>query len=75
VVDTAALAALIYGVSDAETAGWTSSQTLASLVGAGVLAAMFAAVEACAASPLAPLWVLARWVRCCECWRCLACLR
>ena len=60
VVGTGALVALIYGVSGAETAGWASHQTLGSLIGAGLLAATFVAVEARAAAPLAPPWVLAR---------------
>ncbi|MHB8691316.1 MAG: MFS transporter [Solirubrobacteraceae bacterium] len=51
-VATASLAALVYGLSQASTAGWTSTQTLA--LGLGGLAGLglFAALEARTANPL-----------------------
>ncbi len=60
VAGTAALTVLIYGISGAETAGWDSPRTLTSLAGSVMLGATFVAIEARAAAPLAPLWVLAR---------------
>lgn len=57
---TAALVALIYGISEAEAAGWASAQTLVSLALATALGAAFVAIEARSPAPLAPLWVLAK---------------
>lgn len=57
---TAALLALIYGISEAEAAGWASVQTIASLVLAAGLATAFVAIEGRSPAPLAPLWVLTK---------------
>lgn len=59
-IGTAALLALIYGISEAEAAGWISAQTLASLALALALGAAFLAVEGRSAAPLAALWVLGK---------------
>ena len=52
---TAALVALVYAVVEAPEAGWASDQTLGLLVLSGGLIAVFAAIEARSAAPLAPL--------------------
>lgn len=57
---TAALLALIYGISLAESAGWASAQTFISLASAAALGAAFVTIEGRAAAPLAPLWVLGK---------------
>jgi EmrB/QacA subfamily drug resistance transporter len=51
---TAGLAALVYGLVEAEGAGWTSGRTLSAFAAAGVLLAMFVAVERRASAPLVP---------------------
>jgi EmrB/QacA subfamily drug resistance transporter len=52
---TAALVALVYAVVEAPEAGWTSDQTLGLLALSAGLIAVFAAIEARSAAPLAPL--------------------
>jgi EmrB/QacA subfamily drug resistance transporter len=54
---TAALVALVYAVVQAPTAGWGDVQTLGLLALAGVLIAVFVAIESRSAAPLAPLHV------------------
>jgi EmrB/QacA subfamily drug resistance transporter len=54
---TAALVALVYAVVEAPNAGWASGQTLGLLAASAVLIAVFVAIEARSASPLAPLRV------------------
>ena len=56
---SAGLFALVYGFSQAETAGWTSSVTLGALAAAVVLLAVFIVLQAKVASPLLPLRILA----------------
>jgi EmrB/QacA subfamily drug resistance transporter len=52
---TAALVALVYAVVEAPEAGWASGQTLGLLALSAGLIAVFAAIEARSAAPLAPL--------------------
>lgn len=52
---TAGLALLVYGISEAPSAGWASGQTVGVLVGALVLLAGFVAWEARVEAPLMPL--------------------
>jgi EmrB/QacA subfamily drug resistance transporter len=52
---TAALVALVYAVVEAPDAGWASVQTLGLLASSAVLIALFVAIEARSAAPLAPL--------------------
>jgi EmrB/QacA subfamily drug resistance transporter len=54
---TAALVALVYAVVEAPKQGWGSGQTLGLLALAGVLIALFVAVEARSDAPLVPLRV------------------
>src|SRR4051794_23526468 len=54
---TAALVALVYAVVEAPTEGWTDGQTLGLLAISAVLFALFVAIEARSAAPLAPLRV------------------
>ena len=54
---TAALVALVYAVVEAPKAGWASGQTLGLLAASTVLSALFVAIEARSAAPLAPLRV------------------
>ncbi len=54
---TAALVALVYAVVEAPEAGWASGQTLGLLALAATLLALFVAIEARSAAPLAPLRV------------------
>jgi EmrB/QacA subfamily drug resistance transporter len=54
---TAALVALVYAVVEAPKAGWTDGQTVGLLGLAGALLALFVAIEARSAAPLAPLRV------------------
>jgi EmrB/QacA subfamily drug resistance transporter len=54
---TAALVALVYAVVEAPEAGWASGQTLGLLAISAVLIALFVAIEARSAAPLAPLRV------------------
>jgi predicted MFS family arabinose efflux permease len=54
---TAALVALVYAVVEAPDAGWASGQTLGLLAIAAALTALFVAIEARTAAPLAPLRV------------------
>jgi len=55
----AGLVAVVYGFSEADTAGWSSPVTVGLLVAGAVLLAVFLAVERTAANPLLPLRVLA----------------
>jgi predicted MFS family arabinose efflux permease len=52
---TAALVALVYAVVEAPEAGWADAQTLGLLAISASLIALFAAIEARSAAPLAPL--------------------
>jgi EmrB/QacA subfamily drug resistance transporter len=54
---TAALVALVYAVVEAPEAGWADRQTLGLLAISAVLIALFVAIEARSAAPLAPLRV------------------
>jgi EmrB/QacA subfamily drug resistance transporter len=54
---TAALVALVYAVVEAPETGWADGQTLGLLALAGSLIAVFVAIEARSAAPLAPLGV------------------
>jgi EmrB/QacA subfamily drug resistance transporter len=54
---TAALVALVYAVVEAPEQGWADGQTLGLLVIAAALIALFVAIEARSAAPLAPLRV------------------
>jgi EmrB/QacA subfamily drug resistance transporter len=54
---TAALVALVYAVVEAPTEGWAAGQTLGLLALSGALIALFVAIEARSAAPLAPLRV------------------
>jgi len=55
---TLGLFALVYGVSHAETASWSNSTTIGSLVAAAVLLASFVLVELRVSSPVLPLRVI-----------------
>jgi EmrB/QacA subfamily drug resistance transporter len=55
---TAALSLLVYGIVDADRAGWRSAQTLVIAAVVVVLLAAFAVVERRSSSPLLPLHVL-----------------
>jgi len=57
---TASLVLAVYGVVEAETAGWLSAATLGRLAGAVVLFVLFVAIEARAQAPLAPLSLFKR---------------
>lgn len=54
-----ALGALVYGFARAGTDGWGDPITIASLIGAGVLGAVFLAVESRVDQPLLPLRLIA----------------
>jgi EmrB/QacA subfamily drug resistance transporter len=54
---TAALVALVYAVVEAPDTGWADVQTLGLLAASAALIALFAAIEARSAAPLAPLRV------------------
>ncbi|WP_280418825.1 MFS transporter [Nocardia carnea] len=58
VVVTAALFAIVYGFSHAESEGWTDSVTLAFLVGGAALLALFVWLEMRVAHPLLPLRIV-----------------
>jgi len=58
VLASAGLLAVVYGLSQAEQRGWTSTFVLALLVGGVALLGLFVAVEARVAHPLLPLRVL-----------------
>lgn len=58
VLASAGLAALVFGLNRAETGGWGAGLTIASLVTAVVLLAVFVAVENRAAAPLLPMRVI-----------------
>jgi EmrB/QacA subfamily drug resistance transporter len=51
---TLGLSALVFGLLDAESAGWGSTQTILTLVGAVVMFAAFVAVERRSPAPLVP---------------------
>jgi MFS family permease len=57
---TAALLAVVYGLTNAGTTSWTDPVTLGSLAGGAVLLLAFVAVEHRAAEPLVPLRILTR---------------
>lgn len=57
---TAAILALVYGVSEANDAGWLSLQTIALILVGFLLAGLFVWVEARSPMPLAPLGILRR---------------
>lgn len=57
---TASLVLAVYGVVQAETAGWLSAATLGRLAGAFALFVLFIAIEARAQAPLAPLSLFRR---------------
>ena len=52
---TASLVLLVYAVSEAPEVGWTSAQTIGSLVASVALIAAFVRIEAHSAAPLVPL--------------------
>jgi EmrB/QacA subfamily drug resistance transporter len=58
VLATGALALAVFGIVDANNAGWGSTQTVLVLAGAGVLVAAFAATQAVVRQPLVPLSIL-----------------
>src|SRR5207253_8212001 len=58
VLACAGLFAIVFGLSDAETAGWTAALTLGSLVGRVVLLAGFIVAERRVRQPLLPLRVI-----------------
>jgi hypothetical protein len=60
VLVTAGLLALVYGVSNASTAGWGDSETLLALAGSALLLAAFVAVEHVRHQPLVPLEIFRR---------------
>jgi EmrB/QacA subfamily drug resistance transporter len=51
---TLSLSALVFGLLDAESAGWGSAQTIATLVASAVLLAAFVAIERRSRAPLVP---------------------
>lgn len=55
-LSAASLGTLVYGLSRAGVAGWTSASTLAPLAAAALLLPAFVAWEARADSPIMPLW-------------------
>ena len=57
---TAALMLAVYGIVNADSADWTSAQTLGLLAAAVCLLAVFVAIEARVDSPLMPLGLLTR---------------
>jgi MFS family permease len=60
---TAGLLALVYGVSNAASAGWGDALTLAALAGSVVALAAFVAVERSRSAPLVPLGIFGRtWI-------------
>lgn len=67
IVISAALLALILGVGQAETAGWTAPSTLALLGAAMTGIAVFAVIERKAPAPLLPLSVVAHRARAAAC--------
>ncbi len=58
VLATAALALAVFGIVDANNAGWSSTQTVLVLSGAAVLVGAFVASQAVVRHPLVPLAVL-----------------
>jgi EmrB/QacA subfamily drug resistance transporter len=54
----AGLVAVVYGLAEADTAGWGAPVTLALLIAGVVLLAAFVLVEQRVAHPLLPLWVI-----------------
>jgi hypothetical protein len=53
------LAALVYGLGEAASVGWSSTQVIVSLITGGVLLALFVVVQARVSNPLLPLRILA----------------
>lgn len=60
---TAGVSSLVYGLSNAETVGWTAATTIASLVGAVALLVLFVVIERRSAAPLVPLRIFANRAR------------
>jgi MFS family permease len=60
VLVTAGLLALVYGVSNASSAGWGDGETLLALAGSALLLAAFVAVEHIRSQPLVPLGIFRR---------------
>ena len=58
VLEVAGLVAVVYGLSEAATAGWGAPETIALLVGGVVLLAAFVLVEMRVAHPLLPLRIV-----------------
>ncbi|MGH6655385.1 MAG: MFS transporter [Actinocrinis sp.] len=56
---TAGMLALVYGLSNTATHGWTSPSTLGPLAAAAVLLTAFVLVETRSPAPMIPLWILA----------------
>ncbi|HET8975221.1 MAG TPA: MFS transporter, partial [Solirubrobacterales bacterium] len=54
---TAALSVLVYGIVDAEQAGWGSAQTIGLLGGSAVLFGLFYAIERRSTAPLVPFGI------------------
>ncbi|WP_171168732.1 DHA2 family efflux MFS transporter permease subunit [Streptomyces sp. I05A-00742] len=54
---TAGLALLVYGLVDAQNAGWSSGQTIGCLAGGVLLLIVFVAIQARTRSPLMPLTI------------------
>jgi MFS family permease len=57
---TTGLLALVYGVSNASSAGWANRETLLALAGSGLLLTAFVAVEHVRREPLVPLGIFGR---------------
>jgi len=55
---SAGLFALVFGFSHAETAGWSSSVTIGSLIASAVLLAVFVVIQQRSANPLLPLRII-----------------
>jgi EmrB/QacA subfamily drug resistance transporter len=58
IVSTVALVMLVYGFSEASSAGWTARVTLALLVGGGLLLAAFVVIELRSSHPLLPMRIV-----------------
>jgi MFS family permease len=57
---TTGLLSLVYGVSNASSAGWANRETLLALAGSGLLLTAFVAVEHVRREPLVPLGIFGR---------------
>jgi EmrB/QacA subfamily drug resistance transporter len=58
ITSTGGMAALVYGFINAASAGWSSRVTIGAFGTAAVLLALFVLIEARAAEPITPLWLL-----------------